>query len=350
MYAGVRCLAEGLIKYPPGREQRMHLLAFAFATTLCFAGPFAQAAGFRFIEVPADASGPALKGAVWYPCATSAGKVKLNDKLSISATMDCPIEGSKLPLVVISTGGNGWFANHHDTAEVLADAGFVTAAISHPGFTSPEKMILKQNVADLIERPVEVKRLVDYMLGTWPFGTKIDSDRIGLFGFSRGGYTGLVTIGGNPDFRRGVALAMCPPEIKSVCDKVWMAAKSTPGHDPRIKAAVLADPAFVMLFSPSDLKTVTIPIQLWASASGGEMVMPGSVEVLERELQSRSDYHVVAGSTHYSFLPPCSPEEKQSQRPSCVDPPGFDRTAFHVEFNTQIVAFFRSRLIATRLP
>jgi predicted dienelactone hydrolase len=328
----------------------MRLLTFAFTAALSFAGPCAQAAGLQFIEVPADASGPALKGAVWYPCAASAGKVKLNDKLSISAVMDCPIEGSKLPLVVISTGGNGWYANHHDTVEALADAGFVTAAISHPGFTSPEKMILKQNVADLIARPVEVKRLVDYMLGTSPYAAKIDADRIGLFGFSRGGYTGLVAIGGQPDFRNGVALTMCPPEIKSVCDKVWMTANPAPAHDPRIKAAVLADPAFVTLFGPSELKTVTTPIQLWASASGGEMVAPGSVAVLESELPSRPDYRVVAGSTHYAFLPPCSPEEKQGQRPSCVDPPGFDRAAFHVEFNTQIVAFFRNRLIATHLP
>jgi predicted dienelactone hydrolase len=150
--------------------------------------------------VPADANGPALKGAVWYPCAASTGTVKLNDNLSVPAAMVCPVDGNKLPLVVISTGGNGWFANHYDTAEALADAGYVTAAVSHPSFTSPEKMILKQNVADLIERPIDIKRLVDYMLGGWPDAVKIDAERIGFSGFSRGGYTGLVVIGGNPDF------------------------------------------------------------------------------------------------------------------------------------------------------
>ena len=29
--------------------------------------------GFQFIEVPADAAGPALKGAMWYPCAAPPG-------------------------------------------------------------------------------------------------------------------------------------------------------------------------------------------------------------------------------------------------------------------------------------
>lgn len=41
------------------------------------------------------------------------------------------------------------------------------------------------------------------MLADWPDAGRIDSGRIGLFGFSVGGYTGLVVIGGNPDFRKG---------------------------------------------------------------------------------------------------------------------------------------------------
>jgi predicted dienelactone hydrolase len=66
----------------------------------------------------------------------------------------------------------------------------------------------------LIERPADIKRLTDFMLGAWPEAAKIDRERIGLFGFSRGGYTGLVVIGGNPDFRAGLAY-MCPPERRS---------------------------------------------------------------------------------------------------------------------------------------
>jgi len=43
------------------------------------------------------------------------------------------VTGAKLPLVVSSHGRGGWFGLHHDTAEALADAGFVVAAINHPG-------------------------------------------------------------------------------------------------------------------------------------------------------------------------------------------------------------------------
>jgi hypothetical protein len=55
----------------------MHAVKFLAATALCLATTLAQAAGFRFIEVPADAAGPALTGAMWYPCAEPPGEIHL---------------------------------------------------------------------------------------------------------------------------------------------------------------------------------------------------------------------------------------------------------------------------------
>ena len=48
--------------------------------------------------------------------------------LCFPGAKDCPV-------IVISHGSGGSFLGHHDTAETLADAGFVVAAISHPGIT-----------------------------------------------------------------------------------------------------------------------------------------------------------------------------------------------------------------------
>jgi len=42
-----------------------------------------------------------------------------------------------------------------------------------------------------LERPAAIRRLIDFMLGAWPDAARIDRERIGLFGFSRGAYTGL---------------------------------------------------------------------------------------------------------------------------------------------------------------
>jgi hypothetical protein len=46
---------------------KLTLLLARFVAVLCLAATLAQAAGFRLIEVPADADGPVLKGAMWYP-------------------------------------------------------------------------------------------------------------------------------------------------------------------------------------------------------------------------------------------------------------------------------------------
>ena len=116
----------------------MHTGKFFVAVALCLTTSLAHAAGFRFIEVPVDAAGPSLKAAMWYPCAEPPGAIEVGP-FTVVGAKDCPFTGSALPLVVISHGIGGSFTDHHDLAETLADAGFVVAAIDHPGDTFADK-------------------------------------------------------------------------------------------------------------------------------------------------------------------------------------------------------------------
>ena len=119
-------------------------------------------------------------------------------------------------------------------------------------------------------------------------------------------------------------------------------------RDPRIKAAVIADPPGSFLTADS-LATVKVPVQLWASERGTEAqanspdrgVMPESVAAVDRNLSAAHEYHVVPNSRHLDFLicPPALAGE-----PVCKDAPGFDRVAFHKQFNAGVLAFFRVRL------
>jgi predicted dienelactone hydrolase len=110
----------------------MRAFRFLVPLALYFTAAVAHAAGFRFIEVPADADGPALKGAMWYPCSEPPGEIDLGN-IVLPGVNDCPISGDKLPLVVVSHGRGGSFILLHDTAEALADAGFIVAAIKSSG-------------------------------------------------------------------------------------------------------------------------------------------------------------------------------------------------------------------------
>ena len=128
---------------------------FLITLALLFTATLAQAAGFRFIEVPADADGPALRGAMWSACSKTPGDIDLGN-IPVPGVKDCPIDGEKLPLVVISHGRGGSFIGHHDIAETLADAGFVAAAINHPGDTASD-MSRSSDLSVFIERPTDIK-------------------------------------------------------------------------------------------------------------------------------------------------------------------------------------------------
>ena len=327
----------------------MHMPKFALASILCLTTTLAHAAGFRLVTVPSEAGLPPIEAAIWSPCGEPVGEVKLRT-MTLPATPNCAVAGDKLPLIVISHGYGGGLTGHHDTAEALANSGFVVVALSHPVDTGGGDMSRADTFAAFTERPADIKRVIDYMLATWTDHAKLDPGHIGFFGFSRGGYTGLVVAGGNPDLRKMSAL--CPESSPNPsCVELRKNEIPTPEfvHDPRVKAFVLADPAFGPLFDPDGLKDVKVPIQLWASAlsaedrTGGEVTLD-YVSTILRDLPVKPDYHLVQNAGHYAFIPPCTPELAKRRPNICTDRPGFDRAAFHAEFNAAALAFFRDHL------
>jgi len=323
------------------------LVACYALLSLALLAPAAQAAGLRLIDVPADTAGPALTGAVWTPCASSITSMTFGF-MTVLATPDCPTSGEHLPLVVISHGYGGWFLGHHDVAEALANAGFVVAAINHPvdsGRSSDRSHA--DELSAWTSRPADITRLIDYMLASWPDKARIDPARIGFFGFSRGGFTGLVLIGGNPDFQR--LLASCPEYPGNRMCAQLHTGETSPisfAHDPRIRVAVLADPALGPLFLPDGLSDVTAPVQLWSSEQGGHGVSPADVAAVARTLPASPDEHVVPDAAHFAFLAPCSVIMAERAQELCTDAPGFDRVAFHAAMDQKVVAFFSTHLSA----
>jgi len=301
----------------------------------------AGAAGLKRLEIPAVDGGQALFGAVWFPCALPNGRVRLG-RILVPGVKDCPVLGAKLPLVVISHGYSGWFGGHRDTAATLADAGYVVAAITHRS---------EYDRRWRYERPAAIKRLIDYMLRAWPDRTRIDRRRIGFFGFSRGGYTGLVAIGGVPDFRRITrhcrlvpSARFCRPSrgSKRPGTRKFTATKRPYIHDTRIKAAVIAAPLGVV-FGREGLKSVSVPVQLWRTVRDERVKFPYHAEAVSKALPIKPDYRVVQAG-HFAFLAPCAPRQTRAVPAVCRDADGFDRAAFHQRFNAEILRFFEKHL------
>jgi predicted dienelactone hydrolase len=83
----------------------------------------------------------------------------------------------------------------------LADAGFAVVTLNHTLDSISSRRESVDNISSFLVRPVDIKRALTFLLGDVQESVDIDSRRIGFFGFSRGGYTGLVLAGAVPDFR-----------------------------------------------------------------------------------------------------------------------------------------------------
>jgi predicted dienelactone hydrolase len=327
------------------RRCLMNLAVAVFGILMLTATP-ALSAGFERVAVP-DPNGPPLEAGIWYPSAGPTSFQPLGLFRQAVATGGA-VAGRGLPLIIMSHGTGGSFENHYDTALALAEAGFVVAAVTHTGDNYRD-----QSAFNRVEnRPRHIKALIDYMLASWPHRDLLDPTRIGMFGFSAGGFTALVTVGGAPDLTRGAAYCAAHPD-EWACRRVREAGAAPLSaqptafvHDPRIAAAVIAAPAIGFSFTPEGLAAVTAPIQLWRGDSDEILPHPRHAQNVYDALLTKPEYHVVPNAGHFAFLAPCTQALAAVAPDACQDPAGFDRTAFHREFNPAVVAFFKAKLPA----
>ena len=324
------------------------LIAAAFLALWAAAAPAAaHIVGFTELKV-ANGAGKPLTVGVWYPTDAPAAEHRLALFVQTVAP-DGPIAGDHLPLIVMSHGNGGSFDGHYDTALALAKAGFVVAAVSHTGDTYDDQ----SRAVYVMDRPQHIHRLIDYMLAEWPDHARIDAGRVGMFGFSAGGFTTLVSIGGVPDLtkvgphnlahpgyydaqlvkRSGIALG----SLNNLPASAWI-------HDSRIRAAVVAAPALGYTFGREGLKSVTIPVQLWRAELDHILPNPDYAEAVRQDLPRPPEFHLMAGGDHYDFLAPCSDLLRKNAPIICVSPKGFDRVAFHQTFDREVVRFFEEKL------
>jgi predicted dienelactone hydrolase len=327
----------------------MRLLALLLSALAPVATSAPGTVGFQQLSVP-DAAGRPISVFVWYPSNDPATVQQLGG-FTQTVSVNGHVLGGVLPLVLISHGTGGGSGSHFDTAVALAQAGFVVAAPTHTGDNYQDQSYAG-NRKDLTDRPRQVKLVLDYMLTVWADHNRVDPSRVGMFGFSLGGFTTLVEAGGTPDLSRMLELCTKRPgapecifvkqrkgdQLDTVTTKpAWI-------HDERVKAAVVAAPAASYLFGPGSLKDVTIPIQLWRASNDEQVPDEWNTALVRSELRRPAEEHLVASAGHFVFLPPCS-EALAKQAPQiCTDSAGFDRAAFHRTFNVAVVEFFTRHL------
>lgn len=186
-------------------------VTFIWAAIAAFvaAAPALGNVGFQLVFVP-DPNDKEIAVGIWYPSSTQPA-VQALGMIRQAVALNGTVSGKHLPVVLISHGTSGSLASHYDTAIALASAGFVVAAPTHTGDNYGDQSY-GGNRKNLIERPRQMKLVLDWILSSWAAHGSLDPKRIGIFGFSLGGFTALVLAGGTPEVQR---LTSCVSRVRT---------------------------------------------------------------------------------------------------------------------------------------
>ncbi len=343
-------------------------LASRMLSLLLFLAPVVAVAqavtgvGFKAIAIHDPVNGGTTPGYVFYPSA-QASKITWRGSYELHATPDAPpIAGAKA-LVVISHGHGGSDLGHHDLAVYLASHGFVVATVEHPRDNFHD-MSGVGTAAVLDGRPIQVKAAISELLNDPHWKALIDPNRIGVTGFSAGGYAALMAVGAVPRFDLYVGYCARHPRDPDcgMLQKLQSQGTATAAlaalqasvdqwgkpDDPRVKAAFVMAP-LSLVFDKPGLAHVDRPVFLYYGQD--DQVLPPQENVLHIAplLRTVAGIRMIPKAGHYVFLAPCSPQLAKDAAGICNDSPGVDRVTAHQRINARALAFFRKTLgVATQ--
>jgi predicted dienelactone hydrolase len=245
------------------------LLSFALSGTVAqdewpvsVAGEYK--AGIQFIDfTDASRDDRALRAVIWYPAQVSA-----------DAPRPYPVDdsGAPYPLIIYSHGYGSTPTELSPVIERLVSHGFVVAGVEHRDLDDPKYVT--------VNRPLDTLFLLNQLAdldADNPLAGMIDTDHVGVTGFSMGGYTTMAAGGArfNPEYFQ----AWCAehPDVKPdyYCDVIPMWDEIAAYHDAlvpvsedglwspltdeRIKAIFPLAPCRGHYFGEEGLADMTIP-------------------------------------------------------------------------------------------
>lgn len=351
---------------PMSLRQPLYRLAFLL-TLLLPLTTFAAGVtgvGISAIKVTDPVSHTPTEGYVFYPSSQPLHGNTAMGPYDVAATPDAPALPGAHPLVVISHGNGGSNLGHHDLAAYLASHGFVVATLNQLGdyFRDTSKV---GTIEVLAGRPVQVKATITTLLDDPHWKALIDPNRIGVAGFSAGGYTSLMVAGAHPEFVRFVEFCDRYPQDKDVCghradfeataakqgktmqqmlnDMEGQLGRYGDTADPRVKAAFAMAP-LSLIFDEHGFDNVHIPVFLYYGQNDSVLPPEANAKHIRPYLKTLYAVKEVPKADHWVFLPPCSAELKKEIPPMCADPASVDRAKVHEQVNADALAFFRKTL------
>ncbi len=311
-----------------------------------------------------------LRVLVWYPVPASAAEqeIAIGDPghpvfLAGRVAARAPwVDESRRPLVLLSHGFGGTARQMTWLGTALARHGYVAVAVDHPG-TNGRDGVTPEGAYSLWERAGDLTNALDLVLAEPALAAHVDTARIGVAGFSVGGWTAALEAGARADFAH-LARFCDSPARDSICDPQleypvdFRKAPETLAHpamrdiaareggsfrDPRVTAAFLIAPALGQAIDPASLREIRIPVAVLVGSADPVAVPATNAEVFARTIPG-ARLMVLPGVQHYDFLSECSPYGMAQAPAYCADPPGTARARTHAMAVAAALRFFDDTL------
>ncbi|MCZ7484353.1 alpha/beta fold hydrolase [Rhizobium rhizogenes] len=330
-----------------------------------------EAVGVSEIAIHSPERGEDLAVTVWYPSESKGTQTHSGEDRIFQGTAvfkDSTVQPGRLPLVLLSHGSGSRVSGMAWIAAKLASEGFIVAGPNHPGTTSGDST--PADTPKIWERTGDLSTIITALTTQGKWSGAIDSQRIGVLGFSLGGSAAMEISGARADLN---AYKRYCEDYATMMDCQWFAGGrgylnnepvSVPkldlgtldkarfeqqNRDPRIRSAVLVDPGLALAFQPDSLKTIDIPLAFINLGSKGKIPPAVLADKLAAEVPGAT-YQQVDEANHFSFLPLCKPDadaflKSAGERDPICEPAGpRARADIHAELEKMIVDAFNRTL------
>jgi predicted dienelactone hydrolase len=304
---------------------------------------------------------------VWYPATADAAEQRIDIGppghplfLVGAVAPGAPFADARpRPVILFSHGFGGtarmmgWFGT------ALARAGYVVVAVDHPGNNGLDKMTVAGALLSW-DRAQDLAAALAAATADPVIGPHMDLARLGVAGFSAGGFTALVSAGAHVDVARLRAFCaahpddgVCAPQKEFVVTQEdARRALASPELAPEaahagdehaiagVRAAFAIAPAIVQALPPEGLARIRVPVAILLG-DADPVAPPATNGLVAAKAIPGAVLKVLPGVGHYDFISTCTPDGV-AHVPLCADKVAQDAT--HKAAIEMALAFFRRTL------
>lgn len=305
---------------------------------------------------------------VWYPAAGGPAETPLQIGPPGQALFDAgraaaeaPFAPGRHPVILFSHGFGGsarmmaWFGT------ALARAGNVVIAVDHPGTNGRDPITMAGSLL-VWDRAVDLRVALDTATGDRRIGPHLDTQRLGVAGFSMGGLAALLSAGARVDIEHIIRFCQSPAADATCAAQAeapdqTMAAREqalkTPamaalakhsGDDyaiPGVRAVFLMAPGGIEALAPASLRTLTTPVSI-LFGDADTVAPPASNGQLAADSLPHAALRIMHGVGHYDFLARCTALGRQ--REALCQHMGAPQSRTHASAIADARAFFAQQL------